>query len=672
MGEECLEKNLLDHSGDNHDEIPCVGEGSTYTNCSFVINNEFEANNNSKSSNNSNNNRIETEILPKTPHSCVRFKGVCDATPGGTLPTLQTLPTLPPDLALISDKSPVKFELGDSSGSLQPGSSLYLRNSERTFSTGSRSSIPKRMVRQRNNTFSNCQYSPIKEPCEIKESHALMPARTRLQTYSEESHLRTISGTRRSTPGQTQNINSNVTKNPLELALSLPISSDFPETDFSFRGGAYTAPVQTEVGDSRRTFSFGGSMANRFQRRVTRQMTISGDSTSSIGNHKSMNRILNRALSRTFTVNSIADGSNSTIVFEEWKPIFDKFDLEADGRQDGKIPLDKFAAILDGDPVWKESVPQTLKDRIIKEVDLNNDGVIDYHEFLTLVKGKNLGLGQKRRRAFRQLLKETVEFLVPYKYTYQNQYSCSPPPLFMLLISLVQIAIFMFNSFQQIGDIGLHGPVPYCSYLIYNPNRKSEVWRYLTYSLVHSGLFHVSFNILVQLVLGIPLEMVHGAWRVGAVYLSGIFAGSLWTSVLKPGVFLSGASGGVYALIMGHLGTVIMNHREMSYPWWRVAVVSITAITDVGVYVYETAVLGQPAKPISYPAHIAGALAGLLIGVVCLRNLSWEKHQRYIWIISLFIYAVLIFVAIVWNCLDSNTPLNAHLKLDTDCPHFIA
>ena len=27
--------------------------------------------------------------------------------------------------------------------------------------------------------------------------------------------------------------------------------------------------------------------------------------------------------------------------------------------------------------------------------------------------------------------------------------------------------------------------------------------------------------------------------------------GSLWTSILKPGVFLSGASGGVYALITG-------------------------------------------------------------------------------------------------------------------------
>ena len=150
-----------------------------------------------------------------------------------------------------------------------------------------------------------------------------------------------------------------------------------------------------------------------------------------------------------------------------------------------------------------------------------------------------------------------------------------------------------------------YGPVPYCSHIIYNPSRRYEVrawtldkiissqcwqiWRYLTYSFVHAGLFHVTFNILVQLVLGIPLEMVHAAWRVAAVYLSGVLAGSLWTSVIKPGVFLSGASGGVYALITAHLGTVIMNHREMSHPWLRVGVVSLTAATDVCVYIYQTA-----------------------------------------------------------------------------------
>ena len=36
--------------------------------------------------------------------------------------------------------------------------------------------------------------------------------------------------------------------------------------------------------------------------------------------------------------------------------------------QDGKIPLEKFVEILEQDQVWKDSVPQTLKDKIIREV----------------------------------------------------------------------------------------------------------------------------------------------------------------------------------------------------------------------------------------------------------------------------------------------------------------
>jgi len=423
-------------------------------------------------------------------------------------------------------------------------------------------------------------------------------------------------------------------------------------------------------------------MANRIQRKITRQMTISGDSTfTSVSTHNNIRGVLNRAISRTFTLNSVTDGSSSTIMVEEWKPIFDKFDLEADGRQDGKIPLEKFAAILDEDPVWKDSVPQSLKDRIIQEVDVNKDGVIDYGEFLNLVRGRNLGLGSRRRKAFRQLLKETVEFLVPYKYTYQNHYSCSPPPLCMAVISIIQIVVFVVNSSSLVQDVGTSNPVqsiglnshvPFCSHLIFNPNRIHQVWRYLTYSLVHAGVFHVTFNILVQLVLGIPLEMVHGGARVMAVYMSGILAGSLWTSVMKPGVFLSGASGGVYSLITGHLGTVIMNHREMSHPWWRLLVVSLTAATDLTVYIYEVATLGGPAKPVSYPAHVAGALAGLLVGVVCLRNLSWEPGQKRLWLLCLLTFSLLLMVAVVCILVRGGHTNTTVMKLGMEeCGHFI-
>lgn len=86
----------------------------------------------------------------------------------------------------------------------------------------------------------------------------------------------------------------------------------------------------------------------------------------------------------------------------------------------------------------------------------------------------------------------------------------------------------------------------------------------------------------------------------------------------------------------------------------------------------QTAILGQPAKPVSYPAHMAGAVSGLLVGVLCLRNLSWEPHQRLIWLASAILYLCLILVALVWSLLVSvDTSLIGSLGLDTACDNFV-
>ena len=72
----------------------------------------------------------------------------------------------------------------------------------------------------------------------------------------------------------------------------------------------------------------------------------------------------------------------------------------------------------------------------------------------------------------------------------------------------------------------------------------------------------LSFS-LVQLILGVPLEIVHGPLRIGLIYLSGVISGGLLTSISDPGEFLAGASGGVYALMLAILPTIVMNWREM-------------------------------------------------------------------------------------------------------------
>ena len=86
----------------------------------------------------------------------------------------------------------------------------------------------------------------------------------------------------------------------------------------------------------------------------------------------------------------------------------------------------------------------------------------------------------------------------------------------------------------------------------------------------------------------------------------------------------------------------------MVCPWCRIIVVCVVAFTDVVVYIYDMYVVGH-SNPVSYPAHIAGAVTGLLVGITALKNLRWEKHERYIWAASICTFVALMLVAIIWN-----------------------
>ena len=75
--------------------------------------------------------------------------------------------------------------------------------------------------------------------------------------------------------------------------------------------------------------------------------------------------------------------------------------------------------------------------------------MIDFVEFITLVKGRHLGLSSLRRKAFRLLLKETVEFLVPYKYTYQ---------VYWTIQSLGKIDSDISEPVQLLAPASIHAP----------------------------------------------------------------------------------------------------------------------------------------------------------------------------------------------------------------------
>ena len=52
---------------------------------------------------------------------------------------------------------------------------------------------------------------------------------------------------------------------------------------------------------------------------------------------------------------------------------------------------------------------------------------------------------------------------------------------------LYHIHHFMTHPDHQDLSITWSGPDPVCSQLIYNPTRRYEAWRYLSYCFVHAG-----------------------------------------------------------------------------------------------------------------------------------------------------------------------------------------
>ena len=93
------------------------------------------------------------------------------------------------------------------------------------------------------------------------------------------------------------------------------------------------------------------------------------------------------------------------------------------------------------------------------------------------------------------------------------------------------------------------------------------MWRFLTYQFVHVNAQHLISNMVMQLFLGVPLELSQSGWlgtlKLLTLYTSGVLYGSVLGTLLPhPTKRLAGASAGVYALISAHLASLILNWKE--------------------------------------------------------------------------------------------------------------
>lgn len=72
----------------------------------------------------------------------------------------------------------------------------------------------------------------------------------------------------------------------------------------------------------------------------------------------------------------------------------------------------------------------------------------------------------------------------PTRGQLEDEMRCCPPPVAMVIISIIEIIFYCVDSTNISTDTDL-GPV--ATALIYNPHRRYEAWRYVTYMFVHIG-----------------------------------------------------------------------------------------------------------------------------------------------------------------------------------------
>ncbi|XP_065154444.1 rhomboid-related protein 2 [Paramisgurnus dabryanus] len=261
---------------------------------------------------------------------------------------------------------------------------------------------------------------------------------------------------------------------------------------------------------------------------------------------------------------------------------------------------------------------------------------------------------KKKVRRVEKLHQNVSKWMLPeeIRETYLERANCCPPPIFIILVSLVELGVFIYYAVwkpqKQWITIGVG---IWESPLTYKPELREQAWRFLSYMFVHAGVEHILGNLLMQLLLGIPLELVHKGFEVGMVYMSGVLAGSLASSIFDPRSALVGASGGVYALMGGYFMNAVVNFREMIplMGIFRILIIVLIVGTDVGFALYRRFIVHDTAMKVSFVAHIGGGVAGMTIGYVFFTNYNKQllKDPRF-WM-CIVGYIVFILFAVVFN-----------------------
>jgi membrane associated rhomboid family serine protease len=132
---------------------------------------------------------------------------------------------------------------------------------------------------------------------------------------------------------------------------------------------------------------------------------------------------------------------------------------------------------------------------------------------------------------------------------------------------------------------------------------QGEYWRLVTSGFLHSGFFHLLFNMFALYVLGGMLEPAIGRLKFGIVYFVSLLAGAFGALLLSPDALTVGASGAIFGL-MG-AAVIVMRDRGIN-----------PMESGIGLWIGLNLLITFTIPGISIGGHIGGLIGGLLVALL--------------------------------------------------------
>lgn len=150
---------------------------------------------------------------------------------------------------------------------------------------------------------------------------------------------------------------------------------------------------------------------------------------------------------------------------------------------------------------------------------------------------------------------------------------------------------------------------------------ETQVYRFLSPCILHSGLIHLGVNVMWQLFLGSRCEVYWGMWRVFLIYLVSGVGGNLLSCVMNSGLISVGASSCLSGLFSAMFA-------DLMYNWNNRITIPNPIFSTVTLIIQLVLFLAVGIVPlIDNWGHIGGLVVGFLLALVILPRDSVAKSQ---------------------------------------------